>query len=93
MGKGNYRASDEGLGVGVECLTIHYDGEVWELSSFAFYKYEQCYYKKLMMAEDETLCQFYCRLSVAQKPTQTQDVKKGDEGEKCPEIGWGATAH
>lgn len=53
MGKGNYRASDEGLGVGVECLTIHYDGEVWELSSFAFYKYEQCYYKKLMMAEDE----------------------------------------
>ena len=48
MGKGNYRASDEGLGVGVECLTIHYDGEVWELSSFAFYKYEQCYYKKLM---------------------------------------------
>ena len=52
---GNYKGHDEVLGDGAECLTIHYDGEVWKFSSFAFYKFDGGDYKELTMAEDETV--------------------------------------
>ena len=50
---GNYKGDDEDIGVGGECLTIHYDGEVWNFSSVSFEAGQLGDYKELIMAEGE----------------------------------------